>query len=99
MKKSRKNLHTYRGYVLDIDLNNDIIFDKDYEKIIYYLSVIVEIPDSKWTLRMAEVYSDIPRSSLHRFIHEKLPDISAHLYGEVVKQMEWNIHHQRHNKM
>lgn len=93
-------LYTYNKYVLDIDLNNIKLSNKkEYEKIMNFLEVVVEIPNSKWTLRMAEKNGEIPKSTLHRWIHNELPYISKHLYGEILKQFEYNIHNHRQNNI
>lgn len=54
------------------------------------LMACCELVDNKWTLDQASANSCIPRSTLHRHIHNKLPKLSHELYKCVVRVMKEN---------
>lgn len=54
------------------------------------LTTCCELVDNKWTLDEASVNSCIPKSTLHRHIHNKLPKLSSELYSCVVRVLRTN---------
>jgi hypothetical protein len=50
------------------------------------------------TIKQAAVKNRITKSTLHRFIHNELPDISGSLHQKVLKQIRHNIKTKRGRK-
>ena len=76
----------YQGYLLDdlhaweIDANEREMFD-----------ACIFIVDNKCTIRNASLNCGISKSSLHRWIHSRLPKYSFELYNVVKSVLAFNL--------
>lgn len=85
-----------KAFGYQLNSNAPYFFElKDKEK--DRLKACSDMVYNRWTVRLSAYYNDIPKSTLHLFIHKELKNISEDLYFDVLKQIDWNIHHHRRN--
>lgn len=83
--------------VFGYNLNDGIWFFELNEKQQERFQACVDMADKHWTIVYSSYMNNIPKSTLHEFIHRDLKDLSEQLYLAVLKQINWNIHHHRRN--
>lgn len=65
----------------------------------YYLyETLVWMINNRATIRRSALKWEFSKSTLHKKIHKDCRELFPNLYKQVLHQMKWNIHHQKHPK-
>lgn len=79
------------------ELNDGLYFFELSEKEQKYFDACADMVEFGYTFRMIQSNWDIPKTNLHRFVHDDLKHLSYELYKLVLNQINWNIYHHRRN--
>jgi hypothetical protein len=83
-----EDLYVYNGYSLDDNIKYDLS-DKDRD----LLDACIYLVDNRSSIRVTAKNYGYRKSSLHRYIHLRLPKLSHELFGLVKIQMNVNYEH------
>lgn len=67
---------------------SDINYYMLTEKEIYIVYYMLQMLDNNYTFRSAEKNLSVSKSSLHRYVHDKLPHISIELYDQIIAMIK-----------